>query len=318
MFERIIWEQYGLHLYCEQSVSIGAGSDTWFLSCKEGNFVLKFPADSKINHSEAEPELCVFLRDHGIPACDFLKNKKGSYLSQNSEGRIFTVQRRFSGITPEWNGASETILFESAELLGKIHSVLQEYPILPEGIGAGFFANMTPQRALNSYRYSLNTAIEIGDDKSAADLEWRIDFLEQFPLWQFDLKKLTLRNTHGDYFISQFICENGHLSAVIDWTTACTHPVIWEIMRSFVYSAECCAGGKIDARLLNRYIDAYCSYGILNDYDIKNIYKLYFYQIAVCDYYGQYYASHTKNRNIYLKQAQFATKLLKNATDILN
>lgn len=317
MFEKIIREQYGLHLYNAQRASSGAGSDTWFLYCKEGNYILKFPADSEINHPEAEPELCSFLRMHDIAACDFLKNKRGTYISQNTDGRIFTVQRRFSGITPEWNGASETVLLESAELLGKIHSVLQEYPMIPSGIGADFFANMTPQRAVDSYRHSLNTAVRTGDAETAADLEWRINLMEKFPPWQFDLKKLTLRNTHGDYFISQFICENNHLSAVIDWTTACVHPVIWEIMRSFVYGAECCADGKIDEKLFNRYIDAYCLYGTLNDYDLKNIYKLYLYQIAVCDYYGQYYASNTENRRIYLQQARFATKLLKNAADIL-
>lgn len=316
MFEKILLEQYGLHLYSEQRTLTGAGSDTWFLHCKEGNYVLKFPAESEINHPTAEPKLCSFLRAHGIPACDFLKNKKGSYISLNSKGLIFTVQRRFLGTTPEWNSASETLLLESAELLGKIHRVLREYPMLPNGIGAGFFANMTPQRALNSYRHSLNTAIGIGDDETVEDLKWRIDFMKRFPLWQFDLKRLTLRNTHGDYFVSQFICENNHLSAVIDWTTACVHPVIWEIMRSFVYGAACCADGKIDGQLLNRYINAYCLYGTLNNYDLENIYKLYFYQIAVCDYYGQFYASQTENRSIYLKQAKFATKLLKNAADI--
>lgn len=40
--------------------------------------------------------------------------------------------------------------------------------------------------------------------------------------------------------------------------------------------------------------------------------RLYLYQIAVCDYYGQYYASDAENRDIYLQQARLATKLLKN------
>ncbi len=316
MFEKIILDEHGLHAHSLQRASVGAGSDTCFLHCGEGDFVLKFPAGSEINHPEAEPELCSFLRAHGIPACDFIINKNGSYLSEHG-GRTFTLQRRFQGLTPEWNSASETLLTESAELLGKIHSVLLEYPPLPEGIGAKFFAAMTPERALTSYRRSLNTALKTGDGEASADLMWRIDFIENFPPWQFDLEKLTLRNTHGDYFISQFICENGHLSSVIDWTTACVHPVIWEIMRSFVYGAPCCADGEIDRGLLKRYIGAYCMYGTLNGYDRENIYKLYLYQIAVCDYYGQYYASHSKNRNIYLKQAQFATKLLKNAANIL-
>lgn len=126
------------------------------------------------------------------------------------------------------------------------------------------------------------------------------------------------QHPRGLYFISQFLCEDGRLSSIIDWTTACTHPVIWEIMRSFVYGAPCCARGEIDSQLLERYIAAYCRYGALNDYDRENLYRLYLYQIAVCDYYGQYYASDAANREIFLKQAQLATKLLKNMDRYVN
>ena len=51
-----------------------------------------------------------------------------------------------------WHSASETLLTESAEMLGKIHSVLKDYPKLPEGIGENFFKYMTPQNAIKSYR----------------------------------------------------------------------------------------------------------------------------------------------------------------------
>ncbi len=64
--------QYGLHLNTARRSSVGAGSDTWFLGCAEGKFVLKFPAASEINHPELEPELCAFLRKNGIPPCDFV------------------------------------------------------------------------------------------------------------------------------------------------------------------------------------------------------------------------------------------------------
>ena len=312
MFEELLQSEYGLHLRQAQRASTGAGSDTWFLRCEEGDYVLKFPARSAINHPEIEPELCAYLRSQGVPACDFLKNGTGEYISRDDAGRVFTVQRCFPGVTPEWNSASEALLLESAELLGKIHRVLRSYPKLPEGIGAAFFANMTPRRAIESCRRSLEIANRIGDGESAAELEWRIGLMERFPAWKFDLNRLTLRNTHGDYFISQFLCENGHLTAVIDWTTACVHPVIWELTRSFVYGAPCCAKGKIDEALFSRYIDAYTRYGTLNEYDRENMQRLYLYQIAVCDYYGQYYASNTENRSIYLQQARLATKLLKN------
>ena len=281
--QTLLLAQFGLHLNTARKSAVGVGSDTWFLNCAEGEFVLKFPASSEINHPELEPELCAFLRENGIPACDFLKNRAGSCVSVDSSERVFTLQRHLPGRTLEWNSASETVLLESAELLGRIHSVLQNYPALPEGIGAGFFAHMTPQHAMASYRSSLAAAIQRGDSEIADELEWRIGLMGRFPEWTFDLSRLTICNTHGDYFISQFLCEDGHLTAVIDWTTACVHPVIWEIMRSFVYGAPCCADGKIDPQLLERYIAAYCRYGTLNAYDRENIYKLYFYQIAVCD-----------------------------------
>ena len=315
MIEELLEKQYGLHCLQARKSAVGAGSDTWFVRCAEGEYVLKFPADSEINHPELEPELCAFLRANGVPACDFLKNCAGNYVSADGEGRACTVQRRLPGVTPEWNAASETVLLESAELLGKIHRVLRDYPALPEGIGAGFFAYMTPQRAAESYRRSLAQAARLGDGESAAELEWRVGLMECFPEWTFDLGKLTLRNTHGDYFISQFLCEQNHLTAVIDWTTACVHPVVWEITRSFVYGAPCCADGRIDEALFARYIDAYCRYGTLNEYDRANLCRLYLYQIAVCDYYGQYYASTAANREIYLAQARHATKLLKSMED---
>lgn len=101
--------------------------------------------------------------------------------------------------------------------------------------------------------------------------------MERFPAWRFDLNRLTCRNTHGDYFISQFLCEDA----------------------------------SIDRSLLARCVHAYCRYGTLNDYDLENLERLYLYQIAVCDYYGQYYASAAANRHIYLQQAQHATHLLR-------
>ena len=310
MFETLLRKQYGLHLKGMHKSQVGAGSDTWFLDCTEGKFVLKFPSNSEINHPELEPELCAYLRENGVPACDFLKNTAGGFVSETDNGQVFTLQRLLPGSTLEWNTATEGLLLESAQLLGKIHRVLEDYPPLPEGIGAGFFALMMPKRALESYQNSLSVADQRGDQQSTAELQWRIDFMERFPQWQFDLTKLTLRNTHGDYFISQFLCEKGHLSAVIDWTTACVHPVIWEIMRCFVYGAPGCSEGEIDRSMLDRYLDAYCRYGTLNSYDVQNLFKLYWYQIAVCDYYGQYYASNASNREIYLKQARLATKLL--------
>lgn len=312
MFERLLEQKYGLHFIGAEKSAVGAGSDTWFIDCREGKFVMKFPSESDINRPEQEPELCEFLEKRGIPVCSFLRDKSGDFLSEDDEGRRFTLQKFISGICPDWNTATDDILNESAEMLGKIHTALKDYPPLPVGIGQDFFRFMTPERASESYRRSLKIAEERGESEIAGDLKWRLSLVGDLPWKKFDFDRLTVRNTHGDYFISQFICENGHLKAVIDWTTACVHPVVWEIMRSFVYGSPKCADGTIDEEGLKRYVEGYCRFGALNDYDLQNLRSIFYYQIAVCDYYGQYYASTASNRGIYLRQAIFSTKLLKN------
>ena len=54
------------HLYDLDAINIeksgvGAGSDTFFVTCTDGKYVAKYPAASEINHPEAEPVLCEYL-----------------------------------------------------------------------------------------------------------------------------------------------------------------------------------------------------------------------------------------------------------------
>lgn len=196
-------------------------------------------------------------------------------------------------------------------MFGKIHAVLEKYEGLPVGIGNDFFKYMTPENALCSYENSLKIAREMGDKDVEADLIYRIELMKNFPKYHFSTDKLTCANTHGDYFLSQFICGEKKINAVIDWTTACTHPAVWEIVRSYVYAAPECAEGVINAEKLAEYFKEYLRFSRLNEYDLKSAAELFYYQISVCDYYGQYFSSAADNREIYLHQAIFSTKLMK-------
>lgn len=304
-------EQYGLEVLRMEKSSVGAGSDTFFVTCADGKYVVKYPAASDINHPEAEPELCEYLNAHGIPACQFIKNRDGHFLTTDESGRQFHVQRFIEGKMYDLNAAPDWLMSESAQMLGKIHTALREYPGLPTGIGADFFKYMTPERALESYEKSLLIAESRGDLAIAEDLRYRIGLMQRFPSYEFDLDRLTCCATHGDYFISQIIFGEGKINAVIDWTTACIHPVVWEIVRSFVYAAPSCKDGQIDIGKFLRYVEDYRKFATLSEYDLLCMARLFYYQIAVCDYYGQYYASTADNRHIYLHQAVFSTKLLR-------
>ena len=307
----LLKQHYGLEVLHLKKSKVGAGSDTYFVTCTDGKYVVKYPAASEINHPEQEPELCEYLLSKGLPVCQFLKNRDGGFLTADEAGRIFHVQKFIEGAVYDLNAAPNWLLEQSARLLGKLHTALRDYPGLPEGIGNGFFRHMTPERALDSYRRSLNIAQAQGNMDIITDLEYRIGLMQRFPAYMFDLNKLTCCATHGDYFISQIICGEDRINAVIDWTTACVHPVIWEIVRSYVYAAPSCKEGQLDMDEFSRYVAEYRKFAVLSEYDLLCMARLFYYQIAVCDYYGQYYASTADNRHIYLHQAVFSTKLLR-------
>ncbi|MBQ8781776.1 MAG: phosphotransferase [Oscillospiraceae bacterium] len=311
MINELLKRYYGLSVMSIEKSAVGAGSDTYFAECKNGKYVVKFPSESDINNPSAEPELCGFLLDRGINVSSFLKNTDGGFITSDDSGRIFHVQEFAEGTLYDWNTAPSWLLKASAETLGRIHSALKNYTDLPTGIGADFFKFMTPENALYSYENTLETARKNGDKEIEKDLLYRIELMKRFPDYSFDIDRLTCQGTHGDYFISQLICGDEDINAVIDWTTACVHPVVWEIVRSYVYAAPECADGEINISELAEYFRSYCKFSKLNDYDFQNALRLFYYQIAVCDYYNQYYTSDASNREIYLQQAFFSTRLLK-------
>lgn len=117
-------------------------------------------------------------------------------------------------------------------------------------------------------------------------------------------------NTHGDFIITQLICGEERINGCIDWTTSCKHPVIWELIRFYVYASPKCSEGKIDIEDFVSYVKIYLSHAKLNPYDLENMGRMFFQFCAVSNFYGQYYASPTRNRRIFLAQANLSSKLL--------
>lgn len=306
--ERVLREYYGLKLNAFFPFAFGAGSLTGVADTDEGFFVLKYPSTSEINNPRLEPELCDYLLARGLPVSEFRRSLSGDAVCEDDEG-VFHLQRFIEGRTLEWHTAPPWLMQESAAMLGKIHTALEGYS-LPEGIGKGFFEYMTPERAATSYRHTLRLAEMRGDESVAQGVRYRLGLLERMEPMRFDLDRLTCRSTHGDYCISQLICGEERINAVIDWTTACVHPAVWEIIRSFAYADPDSRDGTLDAERLCAYTAEYLRYAQLNEYDLWQMPRLFMYQLAVCDYYGQYYGSEAANRRIFLGQAELSTRML--------
>lgn len=306
-----IYKLYRLEIKDVEISDLGAGSLTYFITCISGKYVVKYPSENGMSHMEEEPVLCDFLLKHGIPACKFVPNLYGQMISMDENGRRFHVQEFIQGQTFAYNQAPEWVMQKSAEMIGKIHIVLSDYPNLQEGIGEDFFKYRTIEGTLHSYENTLKRAIEKGDEQIANEIRSNMDILKRMPRYTFDVTKFTCKNTHGDYIISQILCGKEEINGVIDWTTACVHPVVWEIMRSYVYASPICVNGEIDIVDFTQYVQTYLQFATLNQYDLENMGNLFFFFTAVCNFYGQYYDAMTKNRIIFSQQASLSSKLLK-------
>lgn len=302
---------YGLTVSSIAPISVGVGGDTYRISTAQGDYIYKIVDANEMNHPTAEPELTGYLRNHGIPVSEFVRNAEGNWVT-HFDGRVSHLQKYIPGHTFPMTSAPEWFMAESPKLLARIHNTLRGYPPLPVGIGKNFFQYMTPERAEASYRQSLARATAVGETHILEDLKHRLDILNKIRGWRFDCAKLTCANSHGDFTVHQVLCGETSIHGVIDWTSACVHPVIWEITRSFFYADPSCRDGSYDVERFAAYVSAYSELAPLNDYDRANILRLYYYQLAVCDYYAQYLDAEGAKKAEYLQQAQFATRVLLN------
>ncbi len=309
--KQILWHEYGLDVYEAYQMVAGVGGDTYKVETAQGDFIYKIADANEMNHPEAEPEICNYLYTKGVEVSVFMKNKRGAFITPCDNNRVSHLQQYIEGKVFSTNTVPEWFMLQSPVLLGKIHSELRGYKELPVGIGPDFFRYMTPESAKQSYFYSYENAKQKGETGILVGLEFRIQLMDKMPDWKFDLSKLTYCNTHGDYNVNQIICGKEKINAVIDWTCACQHPVIWEITRSFFLAEPTCVDGNFNETEFKKYVEGYCSVAPLTQYDKDNLLKIYYYQLAVCDYYSQYLNADIHKKEEYLSQAEFATKVLK-------
>jgi hypothetical protein len=194
-------------------------------------------------------------------------------------------------------------------MLGKIQKAMGKMPKLPTGMGEGYFKYMVIEKSISSYLETLKIAENRNDINIIKDIEYRISLLNAIEKINIEMNKLTCKNTHGDYSINQLICGQHSISAVIDFTSACVHPICWEAIRSYSIADSECIDGNINIENLKRYIAKFLEYGELNSYDLKLMPYLYFYQLLFPNYYNQYYLSNSLNKQLLLDNASFSTKL---------
>ena len=90
-------------------------------------------------------------------------------------------------------------------------------------------------------------------------------------------KDLTFVNSHGDYNTSQFIYdEEGKIKAILDFASAKSLPIVWELLRSFIFMDSTYDNGKFSLDGFINYLKTFNKNEVLNKYDIEYMFKVYY------------------------------------------
>lgn len=311
MISELIEENYSIGSILNIiKIKSGVGSSSYHVLTDQGEFIFKSIEDNGMNNPDNEPKIHEVLESENIPVSKFYLTNEGQCIL-NHDGRKCHLQSLIKGQIYRPNTSPQWLMDESAAMLGKIQRAMEKIPELPAGMGEGYFKGMSPEKSISSYLETLKIAEAKNDENIIKDIEYRISLLKSINKVDIEMNKLTCKNTHGDYSINQTICGQNSINGIIDFTSACIHPICWEVIRSYSIADSECADGNINVENLKRYIEKFLEYGKLNNYDLKLMPYLYFYQLLFPDYYRQYYLSDNPNRQLLIDNANFSTKLCK-------
>jgi Ser/Thr protein kinase RdoA (MazF antagonist) len=249
-----------------------------------GDYVLKeFQPKYSVEDVSHEPEVVAFLYGRGFPVARFVPTTAGDTVWQH-RGRAFHLQEYVDGtITPQ-NSAADWLLNESASLLGRLHRLLKEFPRLRQSFHPRWFRWDAAEK-----KREYAELIAIADEKMPpgqarerilADLRFKHGSVDRAAAIAIDPTLLTQRNSHGDYHISQIICGTDSVRAVIDFSSACRLPAVWEVIRSYTLADPRCKDGSVDAERLKQYIRLYVEHGgSLSRRDLDTIPHMYYLQL---------------------------------------
>ena len=195
------------------------------------------------------------------------------------------MQEYIEGYVFSQNTFEDSFLFESSKILGKINRSLANINFLPEGFTDSWFLDWDVNESINKHKLIRSQIKQSNLDNEKKDLllsacNKKINMLQAYSCNYSKYCKLTRMNSHGDYNNLQLICDKSGIKSVIDFSSAASVPIVWEIIRSYTYCAkECINGNNINLNNLKKYITNYLSVNHLSLFDISNMCGFYYFNL---------------------------------------
>ncbi len=260
-----------------------------------------------------ETALVDYLIKQNYPTAAIIPTLQGR-LYLKYQGRLILLQKYICGKTYIKQRLPQHLLMESAGLLGKMHSLLHDY-MLPCEMDAQWLKSFCPDQLAEEYDKLLEVLEAQGNDKFyeriKQDIQYKKHLAYEMPHFNRYYDGITYCATHGDYSCFQYICDHEHIIAVIDFSSAKTLPVVWEIMRSYVQSSDSCKDGKeFNVHDFCSYVRTYLRYAPLNKQDLAAMPYVYLNQLIRSKYgYKEYLITKTENREELIRFAFWRTDI---------
>ena len=296
--KKILKEKYNLEVKAITKLNRGS-ANLFKIETEKAKYILK-EFQSKYKEKEIEKEIHVInhLKSKNLPVPEYLQNIDKTYIF-NHQGNICLLEKYIEGYTLEKNTGDHQQLKESAKYLALIIYALEDYPY-----DDLWKCNLNKYSDIETFNQSIQKYKDLIEQSKGdkyeniitKDLQDKIKMIQKIITKDFtQAKNLTVKATHGDYNVLQFIYENGKIKAIIDFASAAKLPVVWEIIRSYSYLDKECQNGKINIPNLIDYIKEYLKYSELNEYDLKYMPFIYLTQLLNSTYgYKQYLQNHNE------------------------
>ena len=294
-------------------------------SLNNDEYILK-EFQSKYTKEEIEKEITIInhLKKDDIKVPSYIKTINDTYYSLYKD-KVIIIQKFIEGYTLDRNEGNYEQTIECAKVYGMIVKSLENLDILLP-LNDLSFSKENLTKGIEKHQKLLELIDDKDDEetlKIKKNLEEKMDMLKDISKRNIfiDTKKLTIKNTHGDFNVLQFIYKNNHINSVIDFVSACKMPVVWELIRSYSYIDKDVKNGIFNLDTLTDYIKEFNKYVKLNDYDLKYMSYIYLIQLLSSTYGYKEYINNNENIEL-LEFAHFRTNICKylfnNAENISN
>ena len=317
-----IKEKYGINVTNIKIINRGSAN---IYSLNNDEYILK-EFQSKYTKEEIEKEITIInhLKKDDIKVPSYIKTINDTYYSLYKD-KVIIIQKFIEGYTLNRNEGNYEQTIECAKVYGMIVKSLESLDILLP-LNDLSFSKENLTKGIEKHQKLLEIIDDKDDEetlKIKKNLEEKMDMLKDISKRNIfiDTKKLTIKNTHGDFNVLQFIYKNNHINSVIDFVSACKMPVVWELIRSYSYIDKDVKNGIFNLDTLTDYIKEFNKYVKLNDYDLKYMSYIYLIQLLSSTYGYKEYINNNENIEL-LEFAHFRTNICKylfnNAENISN